>query len=211
MHAPGTAIFVGCVLARTGNSNDRLEAYPTLLLFLRRFVRFAASVDQPLDLGLAFGAWDFSATFFGTFGNEIFDVQKEFYVFRNFSTNVRADLLTDSWTPELLDNAKYPILDQNDTFSGQQISDYYIEDGSYIRLRNVQIGYRLPESLIPGTRVYVQAENLFTLTGYSGLDPALPAANIGGSGGDIRDQYRGVHRGAYPSNMVISFGFNATF
>jgi TonB-linked SusC/RagA family outer membrane protein len=164
-----------------------------------------------LDLSVQIGRWDFSATVFGTFGNEIWDVQKEFYVFRNFSTNVRRDLLTDSWTPETAATAKYPRLDANDTFSGQQLSDFYVEDGSYVRLRNLQIGYRLPQSFITDARVYVQAENLFTLTGYSGLDPALPAASLFGSAGDIRDQYRGIDRGAYPSNRTISLGISATF
>ncbi len=163
-----------------------------------------------LDFGLQMGAWDFSATLFGTFGNDIFDVQKEFYVFRNFSTNVRRDLLTDSWEPGKTD-AKYPRLDVNDTFSGQQLSSYYVESGSYLRLRTLQVGYRLPQSWIPNTRVYLQAENLFTITGYPGLDPALPAASLFGAAGDIRDQYRGVDRGAYPSNRTISFGISSTF
>jgi TonB-linked SusC/RagA family outer membrane protein len=164
-----------------------------------------------LDLGLNIGSWDFAATFFGTFGNDIFDVQKEFYVFRLFETNVRKDRLTDSWESGADNtNAKYPQLDQNDVFSGQ-LSSFYVEDGSYIRLRTLQVGYTLPPSWIPGTRVYVQGENLFTITGYSGLDPALPAADIGGASGDIRDQYRGVDRGAYPSNRVLSFGISTTF
>lgn len=164
-----------------------------------------------LDFALEMGRFDFAATVFGTFGNDIWDVQKEFYVFRNFSTNVRRDLLTDSWTPATAATAKYPRLDVNDTFSGQQLSSYYIEDGSYVRLRNLQLGYRIPESFIPGTRVYVQVENLFTLTGYPGLDPSLPAAAVGGAAGDIRDQYRGVDRGAYPSNKTFSIGISATF
>jgi TonB-linked SusC/RagA family outer membrane protein len=169
-----------------------------------------------LDFGFAVGAFDFSATLFGTFGNEIFDVQKEFYVFRNFSTNVRRDLLEYSAVVENgamtnVGTAKYPRLDQNDTYSGQQLSDYYIEDGSYVRLRNLQLGYRLPPGWIGNLRLYVQAENLFTITGYPGLDPSLPAASLGGAGGDIRDQYRGVDRGAYPSNRIISLGINAAF
>jgi len=163
-----------------------------------------------LDLSLEVGAFNFFATMFGTFGNEIWDVQKEFYVFRNFSTNVRSDLLTDSWEPGKTD-AKYPRLDVNDTFSGQQLSSYYVEDGSYVRLRTLQIGYRIPQSWIPNTRVYVQGENLLTFTGYPGLDPSLPAASVFGAAGDIRDQYRGVDRGTYPSNKVISFGINTTF
>jgi TonB-linked SusC/RagA family outer membrane protein len=165
-----------------------------------------------LDLGASVGRVDVTATFFGSFGNDIFNVQKEFYVFRNFSTNVRRDLLTHSWElGQDNTNAKYPRLDVNDTFSGQQISSYYVEDGSYLRLRSLQVGYQLPESLIPGTRVYVIAENLFTLTGYSGLDPVLPAAEIFGPGGDVRDQYRGVDRGAYPSNRTFSVGFSTSF
>jgi len=165
-----------------------------------------------LDLGMRWRAFDLSGTVFGTFGNEIFDVQKEFYVFRNFSTNVRRDLLTDSWTPEN-PNAKYPRLDVNDTRS-KDISSFYVEDGSYVRLRNLQLGYTVPSSMprwISIARVYVQAENLFTITGYDGLDPALPAANAFGPAGDVRDQYRGVDRGSYPSSRTFSIGLVTSF
>ncbi len=165
-----------------------------------------------LDLGYRWKAWDLSATVFGTFGNEIFDGQKQFYIFRNFSTNVREDLLTDSWTPTNLD-AKYPRLDVNDNYS-HQISSYYVEDGSYVRMRNLQIGYNVPPALvrwISATRVYFLAENLFTITGYNGLDPALPALNSFGPAGDIRDQYRGVDQGTYPSNRTFSIGLVTSF
>ena len=169
-------------------------------------------VTAGLDLGFRMGSWDFSATFFGSFGNKIWDVQKEFYVFRLFNTNVRQDVLTDSWTPTNL-NAKYPALDVSDAFS-RQPSSFYLENGSYVRLRNLQIGYTVPPSLarwLPAGRIFVQAENLLTITGYPGLDPALPAANVTGPAGDIRDQYRGIDRGSYPSNRTISFGISTTF
>lgn len=165
-----------------------------------------------LDLGVQWKNWDFRATLFASIGNDIFDVQKEFYVFRNFSTNVRKDLLDNSWTPDN-PNAKYPQIDVSDTFS-HAISDFYVEDGSYLRLRNLRVGYNVPAGILPGIRnmrVYVQGENLFTITGYDGLDPSLPAANISSRGADIRDQYRGVDRGSYPSNKTFSFGINATF
>jgi len=167
-----------------------------------------------LDFNLTVGAFDFAATVFGSFGNDIFDVQKEFYVFRNFSTNVKRDMLTDSWEPGDGGDksaAKYAELDINDTFSGQQLSSYYVEDGSYVRLRNLQLGYRIPQSWMPGLRVYLQAENLFTITGYTGLDPSLPASTAGSSAGDIRDQYFGVDRGSYPTNRTLSIGINAQF
>jgi hypothetical protein len=169
------------------------------------------SFTAGLDGTLRFGQWDVGATLFGSFGNEIFDAQKDFYVFRDFSTNVRDDLLENSWRPDNLD-AKYPRLDQNDTFS-KQISSFYVEDGSYVRLRNLQVGYTLPSTarLLGGSRVYLQGENLFTITGYDGLDPALPATALTGPAGDIRDQYRGVDLGVYPSSRTFSFGITAEF
>ena len=66
-----------------------------------------------LDLGARRGNFDVSATVYGTYGNKIFENQMEFYVFREFETNVRKDLLANSWTPQNL-NAKYPRLDVSD-------------------------------------------------------------------------------------------------
>jgi hypothetical protein len=59
--------------------------------------------------------------------------------------------------------------------------------------------------------VYVQGENLFTITGYNGLDPALAPVATSGAAGDIRDQYRGVDRGTYPSSRIFSFGIITSF
>jgi hypothetical protein len=165
-----------------------------------------------LDLGVRYGNWDLQGAIFGSFGNDIFDRQKEFYVFRNFSTNVRKDLLTDSWRPDNLD-AKYPRLDNLDNDS-HAISSFYVEDGSYVRMRNLQLGYNLPQSMakwMSATRVYIQAENLFTITGYDGLDPALPALNVNGAAGDIRDQFRGIDQGSYPSSKTFSIGIVTSF
>ncbi len=165
-----------------------------------------------LDLGYRWRNWDLNGSMFGSFGNDILDAQKDFYVFRDFSTNVRDDLLANSWTPSNL-NAKYPRLDQNDTYS-KAISSYYVEDGSYVRMRNIQLGYNVPQSMarwLSASRIYVQGENLFTWTRYTGLDPSLPTANVVGSGGDIRDQYRGIDRGVYPSSRTISVGLTTSF
>jgi TonB-dependent starch-binding outer membrane protein SusC len=175
------------------------------------------SFTAGLDLGARWRDFDFSSTFFGSFGNDIFDAQKQFYVFRNFSTNVVNDLLENSWTPTN-QNAKYPRLDVNDTYS-YALSSYYVEDGSYIRMRSLQIGYTIPPDLrvvgrsLAGTRVYLQGENLFTRTNYPGLDPALPAQLVDRDGGsrDIRDQFRGIDQGSYPSNRVFSIGLTTSF
>ncbi len=165
-----------------------------------------------LDLGFRRGNWDLNGTIFGSYGNKIFDSQKDFYVFQDFSTNVRNDLLANSWTPTN-QNAKYPRLDVSDTYS-KAISSYYVESGTYTRLRNLQLGYNVPASMakfLTATRVYVQGENLFTITGYSGLDPSLPNGSFGGSAGDIRDQAMGIDRGVYPSSRTISVGLSTSF
>jgi TonB-dependent starch-binding outer membrane protein SusC len=164
-----------------------------------------------IDLGAHRGNWDASATIFGTYGNKIFENQMDFYVFQDFSSNVVKDRLANSWTPQNL-NAKYPRLDITDTYSGA-ISSYYVKDGAYTRLRSMQVGYTLPSGAryLPGARVYVQGENLFTHTNYDGLDPALPAGNFTGAAGDTRDQAMGVDVGAYPTNRIFSIGIVTSF
>lgn len=183
-----------------------------------------------LNFGVRWKNWDFNTSFLGSFGNEIFDVQKEFYVFRLFNTNVRRDVLTKSAElningPAVVDGervanaevvnpgADYPRLDQNDTFSNE-FSSFYVEDGSYVRMRSLQIGYNIPPGVLPGVnnmRIYAQGENLFTITGYSSIDPSLPTSNVGGNAGNVRDQTMGVDRGTYPSNRTFSIGISATF
>ncbi|HJQ10968.1 MAG TPA: SusC/RagA family TonB-linked outer membrane protein [Gemmatimonadaceae bacterium] len=164
-----------------------------------------------IDLGAHRGNWDASATIFGTYGNKIFDNQMDFYVFRDFETTVLKDRLSASWSPTN-QNAKYPILDLNDSYSGVP-SSFYVQDGSYTRLRNLQIGYTLPGGAryLPGARIYVQGDNLWTHTNYEGLDPAIPPGNQTGAAGDIRDQFMGVDRGSYPTNKVFSIGITTSF
>jgi TonB-linked SusC/RagA family outer membrane protein len=180
-----------------------------------------------LDLGVRHGNWDVSATLFASLGGQIFNEEKYWYVFRYFDTNVVSDRLANSVVLDGVCNdvaaicpgkvtnpgAKYPRLDSQDAFS-RQFSSYWVESGSYLRLRNIQIGYNVPPALvrwIPAARIYLQAENLFTITGYSGLDPSLPAADVTGAAGDVRDSYRGIDQGTYPSNRIITIGISTTF
>ena len=180
-----------------------------------------------LDLSLRHGNWDLSATLFATVGGQIFNEEKYWYVFRYFNTNVRKDLLANSVVLDGVCNdvagvcpgkvtnpgALYPRLDSQDAFS-RQFSSYWVESGSYLRLRNLQIGYNVPPALvswIPAARIYLQMENLFTITGYSGLDPSLPVADHTGAAGDDRDSYRGIDQGSYPTNRIITIGISTTF
>ncbi|NND30980.1 MAG: TonB-dependent receptor [Saprospiraceae bacterium] len=168
-----------------------------------------------LGLGFAYKNFDANIFLFASIGNEIFDITKEFTIFRLFSTNVREELLTDSWTAERT-NASIPRLDQNDQFSSTA-SDFYVEDGSYLRAKNIQLGYTLPTAGMLSRagfsklRLYVQAENVFTITGYSNIDPALPAVTRTVNGVDVTDQSSGIDRGTYPTNKIFLFGISATF
>src|SRR5690606_9013571 len=116
----------------------------------------------------------------------------------------------NSWTPSN-PNAKYPINDLNDIFSYSP-STFYVEDASYLRAKNIQLGYTFPQgSLGKGVsklRIYVSAQNLFTITGYEGLDPS--PSNFGQSGlnGDL---WNGYDFGNYPTTRTIMFGVNAGF
>ena len=206
-HAVQTGAQPGRIKFRDSNGDGRITAADQVVIGSPH-----PDFTGGLDLGYHLGNWDLNGSFFGTFGNDILDAQKDFYVFRDFSTNVRDDLLANSWTPQNLD-AKYPRLDQSDTYS-KALSSYYVEDGSYVRLRNLQLGYNVPQSMakwLTATRVYVQGENLFTWTRYTGLDPSLPASNLTGSGGDVRDQFRGIDRGVYPSSRTLSVGVSTSF
>lgn len=85
-----------------------------------------------------------------------------------------------------------------------EMSEWYIEDGSYVRLKNIQLGYTLPSALtkkwtIQNLRFFVAAQNLFTITGYSGLDPEI---------GNNNPQYMGIDMGFYPQARTYMFGIS---
>ena len=91
-----------------------------------------------------------------------------------------------------------------------QSTSYYVEDGSFLRLRQLQIGYTFPKSMVGSVfsnlRVYVQGVNLFTVTGYSGMDP-----EISYSGDSSGDNNFGVDRGNIPVVKQYLFGINMGF
>ena len=112
-------------------------------------------------------------------------------------------MLEKSWTPALGDGAEIPIHSSNDNVSGDYPSTYFVENGSYMRLKNLQIGYTIPNLRgIDRLRVYFQATNLFTITSYTGLDPEV---NINGGGSDAN---LGFDEGYYPTAQTFMFGIN---
>ncbi|WP_290567919.1 SusC/RagA family TonB-linked outer membrane protein [Leeuwenhoekiella sp. UBA6783] len=120
--------------------------------------------------------------------------------------NQIASILTDSWTPQNTD-ATRPIIDGNRDFANSyRDSDYFIEDGSFIRLQNVSLGYTLPSfsELITRARVYVSGQNLLTITDYSGFDPEVN--NRGQNNLNRGDDYD-----AYPRSRTLTVGVNLEF
>jgi TonB-linked SusC/RagA family outer membrane protein len=160
-----------------------------------------------LNLALNYKNFDLTAFFYGSQGNDIYNWNKWWIDFwPSFQGQKSTDLLYKSWTPERT-NTNVPIATNVSNFStNTQSCSYYIEDGSFLRMKNLQLGYTIPESVtskanIGSIRVYVQAVNLFTVTKYTGLDPEI--------GGD--DRAKGVDAGTYPLVKQFLFGLNVNF
>lgn len=108
------------------------------------------------------------------------------------------DIADNAWTAENPYGSKYPMLRNNSNSKNNQASDAFVHNASYLRMKNVQLGYSLPQALsrkffAEGLKVYVSVDNLFTITDFPGLDPEV-AANVG-----------------YPSLRQYSFGVNLSF
>ncbi|WP_153797300.1 SusC/RagA family TonB-linked outer membrane protein [Foetidibacter luteolus] len=155
---------------------------------------------------------NFSLTLFvqGQYGNELFNYVRYWTDFPTFGGIRSKRMLNDSWRPGKTD-AKLPQLRSNDVISSSP-STYYLEDGSYTRIKNIQIGYNLPEKWLRRVGcnkalIYVQGQNLFTFTKYTGLDPEINSRNFNAGS----DRQLGVDEGAYPvakSFLVgVSLGF----
>ena len=151
-------------------------------------------------LNAAWRGFDFMMFWQGTAGNDIFDATRRLDL---PAINLPSWFL-GRWTGEGTSN-KYPIYIQGDA-TNWQASDLYIHDGSYLRLKNIELGYTIPESItskvfISRLRLYVAAENLLTFTKYWGFDPEISSAATS----------CGVDFGVYPQPRVLRVGANVTF
>lgn len=160
-----------------------------------------------LNIRLNYKNFDFGTFLYASLGNEIYNNSKwftDFYgTFKGASVSTR---VLNSWTPEN-PNTSVPIYETASNFStSQQSTSYYVEDGSYLRMQNITLGYTLDDDALNGMfnnlRVAVSATNLFTFTGYEGLDPA-----VGGSA----DTDFGVDVGNYPVTRGFNFNLSLDF
>ena len=156
-----------------------------------------------LNLSVSYKGFDLSAFFYTSYGNQMVNYVRRWTDFVQFAGGRSHDRLYNSWgSPYLKDNtqAKLPMAESDDTQS-QVVSSAFIEDASYLRLKNLKIGYdlnRVLKSKLRSIQVFGQVSNLFTITKYSGLDPEV---NIGGAN-------MGVDQGAWPTPRQILFGIN---
>lgn len=169
----------------------------------------AASPDWNFGLNMSadYKNFDLSMMFQGQLGNQIANVT--FIDARNYST--RSNNAYKRWHGEGTTNS-YPRATMNDLNRNYaSLNDMvHIEDGSFLRLKNIQLGYSIPKRLlqkvsISNFRVYVTAHNLWTFTNYTGFDPEIGSGNTGG----FLDF--GIDRAAYPQARSFLTGINVTF
>lgn len=155
-----------------------------------------------LSLGADWKGFDLNLFFQGTAGNDVFDFSQR----GDIQAMNRPSWMLDRWIGEGTSN-KIPRMTAVNPNRNWRSSDLYIKDGSYVRLKTIQLGYSLPTSLLEKAslqrlRLFVTAENLFTFTSYDGFDPEIAA-------GDYFNI--GVDKGIYPQSRTISVGANLTF
>lgn len=166
-----------------------------------------------LNLDVTYKAFDFNAYFYGVYGNKILDYQEsslESFQNRSFVgvENVSVEYYQGRWTPNNPSNKFARATSNDDAIGSNAPSSAWIQNGSFLKLKNFTVGYTLPAAVAKSVfvnrlRLYVSTQNLFTITGYKGLDP-----EIGLQGGNATQN--GVDNGTYPSSKFYTIGLNVT-
>ncbi len=177
---------------------------------------FIGNPHPDFTYGINFSAdyksFDVSLLIQGSQGNDIYNFTKYFTETNVFPGQKSLDYI-NAWTPSNT-GASVPALTTDSDVIGLEssVSSHFVEDGSYLRLKNIQFGYSLPDTFIESIkmdklRIYIQAKNILTITGYEGLDPEISIQDFdGGSNSDI-----GIDRGAYPISRSLLLGLSASF
>ena len=173
-----------------------------------------------INLSGEYKGFDFNLFFNYSVGNKILN-----FVKRNLISmggegsiglqNVGKEFYDNRWT-ETNPTNKYPRAVWSDVSGNSRVSDAFVEDGSYLRLKNIEVGYTLPANIlkkasISKLRIFASVQNLFTITGYSGMDPEIGqsmSSSTGVAGGVTAS---GVDVGIYPYSRFFTMGFNLEF
>ncbi|MBC7888549.1 MAG: hypothetical protein H7Z13_11770, partial [Ferruginibacter sp.] len=175
-----------------------------------------------MNLSAGYKNFDFSLLLQGVTGNKIYN-----YLYQqgtigdpryNEGIN-RLAAVRDRWSVSN-PNASMPRIAfrENDYAKNSRVSDFWLQDGAYMRIKNIQLGYTLPNRILKKLqvekwRLYISASNLLTITDYKGFDPEIGVNSTGY--GDVfsanRDLQLGIDRGVYPQPRMLLFGINVTF
>ena len=167
-----------------------------------------------INLDFTYKIWSLNIFGAGSQGNDVYNYVRYFSDFNTFQGNKSRRALFDAWQPAnptapvaqwtaANPGATAPIPDANDQISSRP-SSYFIEDGSYFRIKNIQLTCDIPESVlktvgISGAQIYIQAQNMFTFTKYSGLNPEVQTNN---------DTSLGFDGGFMPVAKTVMVGLN---
>lgn len=160
-----------------------------------------------LNLDFHYGAFTLSAFFTGEFGFDIYNTTKkqlDFFSYGGTSTNHGTSTL-NAWSSTNT-NTSIPALSVTDDNNETRMSTYFIEDGSYLKMKYIKLSYDIPRNLLKkiganNASIFAQVENVFTITGYDGLDPELPLSTYGSR----------VDNAPYPSARTFSMGLSVNF
>ena len=170
---------------------------------------YSGSGIPKLEVNLNFSAeykgFDLSVVLGSAWGHKLYNGNKYFYEGMNSGSNFLASSL-NAWTPTNT-NTDVPRAIYNDPNGNMKESDRFLEKGAFIRLRTLQLGYTLPSKLrkqayIDRLRVYFSADNLFTITGYDGVDPEFSRASVLNTG---------IDKLIYPFTRSFTLGVQLTF
>ena len=162
-----------------------------------------------INLDLKYKSWSLSTYLYTSLGNKIYNFSKWYTGFYGtFEGSGKGAIAKSSWTPATGNSAKAPIWESASNLSTSGASNsWYVEDGSYLRMTNLTVGYEIPAAIISRlgikrAKITGSATNIFTVTSYSGLDPGV---------GGAADTNFGIDVGNYPVSRGFNFGLNLTF
>jgi len=160
-----------------------------------------------LNLSASFKGFDASMFFSGVYGNKIFNEDRKYSELGIFPSNYGTSVL-NAWTPANT-SATVPALQKTLTNNEGRTSTYFVENGSYLKIKSIQIGYSFSKNVtnkigINNLRFYLQGENLFTFTKYTGMDPESVNTSTSNKGVDFQGML-------YPHSKGVNFGLNINF
>jgi TonB-linked SusC/RagA family outer membrane protein len=167
-----------------------------------------------VNLNLGYKGFDVQASLVGSLGNDVVNANKGWWYSGSYNYNKISGLENTAWHGEGTSNTVPRITANDNNQNLTRFSNFYVEDGSYARVRNLQLGYTFRKEVssalhMASLRLYVSGQNLFTFTKYSGLDPEI---GYGRSYTDASSALnRGVDLGNYPTNRTYLVGANIAF